>query len=280
LIANVKTFKARSMPEALAQVKRELGPEAVILGTRSISGEGLQTLLGRNAVEVTAAPAGAAGQPQRPKHPRTRAVASNGAMNPAPAVTTGAGPTLARTLEPLYRQLVSQEVSDELARQLIADAQRTLPPTDSLTAEEVAAATRRFIARTVPVIGGIDLQGELPRRIAIVGGSGGGKTTVVAKLAALYKLRHKRSVAILSLDLQRVAAHDQMKRYGELIGVPVYGCQTPDEVRETLKTIEHPDLLFIDTPVWACAMMVASRVWRACCGPVVLTRCTWLYRLR
>lgn len=248
MIANVKTYKARSMPEALAQVKRELGPDAVILGTRSISGDGLGTLMGRSAVEVTAAPASAVPQTHTPAWPRRKAVHTNGALNPAPQLTGGSGPALARSLEPLYRQLVAQEVSSELARQLIADAQRTLPPADALTVEHVAEATRRFIARTVPVVGGIDLPAGSSRRVALVGGSGGGKTTVVAKLAALYKLRHKRSVSVLSLDLQRVAAHDQMQRYGELIGVSVYGCQSPEAVRETLKQIETPDLLLIDTP--------------------------------
>ena len=248
MIANVKTYKARSMPEALKLVKQELGADAVILGTRAISGEGLGTLMGRSAVEVTAAPANAVPDTHTPTKPRRKSVASNGAMNPAPRLQGGSGPALSRALEPLYRQLVAQEVSSEPARQLIADAQRTLPPTDSMAIEHVAAATRRFIARTVPVVGGIELPAGGRRRVALVGSSGGGKTTVIAKLAAIYKLRHKRSVTVLSLDLQRVAAHDQMQRYGELIGVPVHGCQSPEQVRETLKQIEMPDLLLIDTP--------------------------------
>lgn len=84
--------------------------------------------------------------------------------------------------------------------------------------------------------------------MALVGPCGGGKTTTLAKLAANFKLRQKRSVAILSLDMHRLAAHEQLRRYGEILAIPIHTAQSVTEVKDALRASQSPDVLLIDTP--------------------------------
>jgi len=60
-----------------------------------------------------------------------------------------------------------------------------------------------------------------PCKTALVGPTGVGKTTTIAKLASAAALRENRQVALLTLDTYRVAAADQLKTYARLLGVPL-----------------------------------------------------------
>ena len=232
------------MREALERVKRELGPDAIILGTRSLPASGLRGLAGRQRVEITAAP------PTLPSPaPRLRPEAADRPVaQRAKPSAPDAKVRLSPQLYPYYVQLVQNEVAEELAAQLVQRAAAGLPGNDAVEAAALRNALREYIARMLPEAGGVNLEGTSPRRVALVGPSGAGKTTTVAKLAAHFKLRHGRRVALLSLDTHRLAAHEQLRRYAEVIGVPLHAAQTISEVKQCVKGLANVDLLLIDTP--------------------------------
>ena len=315
-MADVKTFRAPSMPAALALVKRELGPDAVILGTRTSASRGLGGVLGRTQVEITAASPSAVQTPPRrraalgliasptapatvpppsatrpaapvgvatarpnstPVAPVARGVAQlrrweppnvdAGPVGPASlpaAAGTEARPTstaarstgtearaaaapLTGALEPCYVTLVQNAVGAELARRLVSEAAQGAGGKPA-TAEALTATVRDFIARHVPAAGGVQLVPGTPRRVALIGPAGAGKTTTLAKLAAHFKLRKRVRVAILSLDMHRLGTDVQLQRYGEIVGVPVYAAQTISEVKHAVAECGAVDLLLIDTP--------------------------------
>jgi len=219
------------MREALERVKRELGAEAIILGTRSVPAGGVGGLVGRQRVEITAAP------PDTPARPPRIA---------GPAPRRYGAPALPENLYPYYIQLVQSEVAEELAIRLVREA-ASVAGCDT-TADRIREKMRAAIARMIPTTGGIELATGSPRRVALVGPPGGGKTTTLAKLAAEFKLRRRKEVAILSLDMHRMAANEQLRRYAELIGVPLYTVQTVAGARGLSARLEPVDLLLIDTP--------------------------------
>lgn len=234
----VRTFRAPSPREALAQVKRELGPEAVILGTRVVPPRGLGRLTGRPWTEITAAP------------PDTPTAAPRAGRRPAaagPAGSPAAAPPVPPDLYPHYVRLVQSEVAEELAARLVREAARHAPP-GAGRAAALRAGLRDYIARMVPPAPSLDLESGRPRRVALVGPSGAGKTTTLAKLAARFRLGQGRQVALLSLDLQRVGAHEQLRRYAEILDVPLHTAQTIAEVKRCLRGRGTPELLLIDTP--------------------------------
>lgn len=84
--------------------------------------------------------------------------------------------------------------------------------------------------------------------IRVVGPTGVGKTTMVAKLAARYALRHgKRHVALVSTDNFRVGACEQLQTYGRLLGVPVYWAADGAELATVLSDLADRHLVLIDT---------------------------------
>ena len=84
--------------------------------------------------------------------------------------------------------------------------------------------------------------------LALVGSTGVGKTTSVAKLAARYVLRHgARHVALVTTDSYRIGAHEQLMTYGRLLGIPVQVASDPKSLRDTLSSLADKRLVLIDT---------------------------------
>jgi flagellar biosynthesis protein FlhF len=83
---------------------------------------------------------------------------------------------------------------------------------------------------------------------ALVGPTGVGKTTTVAKLAARFAVKHGASaLGLITLDAYRVAAHEQLRTYGRILGAPVHLAQDGATLRELLASMKGKRLVLIDT---------------------------------
>ncbi|MFH1745733.1 MAG: AAA family ATPase [Planctomycetota bacterium] len=245
------------MPEALGQVKRDLGPDAVILGTRSVAASGLGRLVGRDRVEITAAPPETHTPAPRVGSAAKRIRAMGGEscdfsqrsveLRGIPS-TEHHPPALPEQVQPFFQQLVRNEVSADLARRLLQAAVRAMPGKCLDDRRVVAEVLRRSIARMVPTMESTELLAGNTRCVALVGPSGAGKTTTLAKLAAHMKVRQGRRVGLLSLDMHRLAAHEQLRRYAEIIGVSATGAHTVAEVKAAVEEYRPMNCLLIDTP--------------------------------
>ncbi|MEB3236424.1 MAG: flagellar biosynthesis protein FlhF [Candidatus Sericytochromatia bacterium] len=146
-----------------------------------------------------------------------------------------------------HDRLVKQDVEPALVRQMLARLH-------ALGVAHEPALSERFpdVLGEMVRFGGPILppgpQREGPRLVALVGPTGVGKTTTIAKLAATWILHHKASVGLITFDTYRVAAVDQLKVYGDIIGIPVEVVLTPGGLREALKRLDSRDLILIDTP--------------------------------
>jgi flagellar biosynthesis protein FlhF len=84
--------------------------------------------------------------------------------------------------------------------------------------------------------------------VALVGPTGVGKTTCVAKLAARYSLRHgNRQVALISTDSYRIGAQEQLMNFGRILDVPTYAVNDAKELSDRLKDLADKRLVLIDT---------------------------------
>jgi flagellar biosynthesis protein FlhF len=139
-------------------------------------------------------------------------------------------------LKELARLGLSNELSQSLARKIPNDLNFT-------AARRFALAT---IARTVQVTG--DRWLEEGGRVAFAGPAGAGKTTLIAKLAARWVLRHgPRRIALVSADAVRIGAHEQMHMLGRLLGVTAHTVYDIAELPELLAGLAGQRLVLIDT---------------------------------
>ncbi len=84
--------------------------------------------------------------------------------------------------------------------------------------------------------------------VALVGATGVGKTTTIAKLAARYALKHGSTrIAMVTTDGYRIAAHEQLRTYGRILDIPVHIANTHAELVEALKLLSDRDLVLVDT---------------------------------
>lgn len=117
--------------------------------------------------------------------------------------------------------------------------------------EDVERAVRRLqaLAETALPVGDLEAnvidQGGV---YALVGPTGVGKTTTTAKLAARCVLRHGRDrVALITTDGYRIGAHEQLRIYGRILGVPVFAVKDAAELKLTLAELSTRHLVLIDT---------------------------------
>jgi flagellar biosynthesis protein FlhF len=145
-------------------------------------------------------------------------------------------PLQAAMLKELARLGLSNELAGSLSRKVPANL-------DFSAARRFALAT---IARTVQVTG--DRWLEEGGRVAFAGPAGAGKTTLIAKLAARWVLRHgPRRIALVSADAVRIGAHEQMHMLGRLLGVTAHTVYDIAELPELLAALSGNKLVLIDT---------------------------------
>ena len=106
---------------------------------------------------------------------------------------------------------------------------------------------QRSVARELRFGGPIRIPPGTRHVVALVGPTGVGKTTTIAKLAAGFRLDSKRRVGLLTIDTYRIAAVQQLKAYAEIMDLPMQVVERPSQMREALETLGDVDLVLIDT---------------------------------
>jgi len=285
----VKTFRARSMQEALQLIRRTLGPDATLLQAREVRSGVLGWLPGARQVEVLAsteiqAPCRwpPAGQPpaavpapgpaalpggdsqaevmvEPPQldsdfRDRFRAAVRADAAEPPSLVEELSRPQprsavrhLPEAAFQLFTELVDAEVQEDLARELIDRVWQAARPGDVADPLVLKARLTRVLEDEIRVAGPIAVRRGERRVVAVVGPTGVGKTTTVAKLAANYRLREQCRVGLITVDTYRIAAVEQLRTYADIIDLPMEVVATPRELHAALDRLSGLELILIDT---------------------------------
>ena len=242
-----RTFQANTMSAALAEVKHEMGPAAVILHTRSFYKNRWLGLRKREIFEITASRETArrlarfrnrrSARLQCPSQvkplgiPRGQLLASSASQNAAmlglmQEVTGLKGmvkelviqssrmrtPEIPEELFDFYSRLIQNQVAEELAGDMIRTLQKQIRPEHARQPDFVRMKLAEQIEKLLPSAGPIiRTKTAGPHVVALIGPTGVGKTTTIAKLAANLQLREKRRVGLITLDTYRIAAIDQLQ---------------------------------------------------------------------
>ena len=275
----VKRFFAPDMRQAIRLVREDQGPDAVILSNRKVDG-GIEivaamdydeSLLKDDSSRRVSQPPSSDKVEQSAKHTGDTppAETSRDTLSTAQRVKWSQDPAIVAMRDEikqlrglLENQLAHLAWGDLNQREpLHACIMRQLSAMelDSVLIERVSAATAHArdeehawqlaLAELSTNIVVAD-QDVLDRGgvVALVGSTGVGKTTSIAKLAARYVLRHgKRHVALVTTDNYRIGAHEQLMTYGRLLGIPVQTASDHKELRSTLNSLADKRLVLIDT---------------------------------
>jgi flagellar biosynthesis protein FlhF len=249
--ATVKTFRGRDPKAALDAVKASLGDEAIILNTREVGG-----LWGKREIEITAVRPGE-DAPKKSRRPvdvesevaalrriveELRAEVFGGRAEPKSMPKRGedSAPTPASRLQ---LRLVERGVESALAEEIAREALRGAGGPGE---KDVTAALRQSL-RARLAAGRPPWEGEGRRLVALVGPTGVGKTTTIAKIAARSILDARLKVSLVTVDTYRIGASEHIQRYGEIMNVPTHIARDEASLREAIFRSGDAHLVLVDT---------------------------------
>ncbi|MGE5194808.1 MAG: flagellar biosynthesis protein FlhF [Deltaproteobacteria bacterium] len=147
----------------------------------------------------------------------------------------------------LYAELIDVEVEEELARDLIHNLKQNVTAGKLADAAASKARLRAMVEEEIRCAPPIVATPGRRRVVALVGPTGVGKTTTIAKLAANFRLRDGIRMGLVTVDTYRIAAVEQLRTYAEIIDLPMKVVTSPREMRRALDELSGLDLVLIDT---------------------------------
>ncbi|KAB2954381.1 flagellar biosynthesis protein FlhF [Heliorestis acidaminivorans] len=151
-------------------------------------------------------------------------------------------------LQQIEEQLIKNDVEPTIAETLIAEIYNELgekcKENPSVIREKLYDKVVELLGTPKPILSSDQRQQEV---FILLGPTGVGKTTTVAKLAATFSIVDKRKVGLITVDTYRIAAVEQLKTFGEIIGVPVEVVFTPEALKTAIDRNRDKELILVDT---------------------------------
>ncbi|MBT2665791.1 flagellar biosynthesis protein FlhF [Bacillus sp. ISL-4] len=269
----VKKYLAPSMNEAMKRIREELGSDAVILSSKAVYTGGFLGLFKKRNVEVIAAidpvsqPIQTVTKQKSKKLPLKLEVASHasepneGNRESADLVKEIEGlkdmikslqiyspdRKYPGKLQKIHEYLTEQEVDISLRCQIMDELlEKWFVFKQQSTDEEVQDWLEEAMF-TILEKAENGKNGLQKKYINIVGPTGVGKTTTLAKVAAETMLKHDKKVAFITTDTYRIAAIDQLKTYAKILNVPIEVAYNLEDFKRAAERFSHYDFVFIDT---------------------------------
>ncbi|CAD7694825.1 unnamed protein product [Ostreobium quekettii] len=284
---SIKTYRAKNMRDALDLIRADLGPDAAVLHTRDVRRGLLGRFLQGKMIEVAASatvhvpsrfaepsftaeqaadaheacPTPDAASPPlhdadyRARYREAVRLQSSPELDDLGArvkqLYSDAGAPESRDMPDAcfraFTDMIEAGIDETTCRQLLEQARRGIPESHAHDYQELRKSIEQLIAGELSATGGIQLTEGSRRVVALVGPTGVGKTTTIAKLAANFRLREHRRVGLVTVDTYRVAAVEQLRTYADIIDLPMEVVSTPREMREAIARLADLDLVLVDT---------------------------------
>ena len=275
-------LQGRTMGEVLENIRRKFGHEAMIMGSRKFRTGGFLGFGGREMVEVYVADttaqveslkSGSGAFPTSVRSPESAREVDETLISRPPIreqgqleklqadlgrvhsklnevlMRPGEGCSRAHPfLRECYDLLVSYEIESRIAEAIVTQIEEQKLPSGFPAKDSVDLIVRSHLARLFepnPPMA----SGDGPRIIFLIGPTGVGKTTTIAKLASRAKVNQRRKVGLITLDTFRIGAVDQLKQYADIFKVPVHVVERSSELVEMVDkcSTAGDEIIYIDS---------------------------------
>lgn len=267
------------MPEAMKKIRKDLGKEAVILNSKIIYTGGFFGLFRKKNIEVIAALDNDMVQPSQiekidfPRMEMNTEMKQKDMQSPQPVqnktgenkemilkeihdvkqlikqITSQGHSSSVHIPSPyreIYQKLLSQNISETILQQLTEDIYEHYYSKKEQVDKDNAYD---FIVQSlVEYIKPLEFGAALQKKyIALIGPTGVGKTTTLAKIASIKSIEQKKKVAFITTDTYRIAAVEQLKTYAKILNVPIEVCYNLNDFKQAVEKFTAFDHVFIDT---------------------------------
>ena len=281
----IKKFTARTEQEAIAKVKEELGLNALILNIRKTKPKGIFSLFRKPITEITAAYEDKVSKKAEENNEQLAAAAKETAVVEESSTfkrqqdkITGLEQKLAsqeeligklmeqlsltglsnrsqarkydnRLIQVFYDTLVAQGVTSDIAEKVLEDV-NSIDDASQIDIKLVSTIVYNTIVNILGPAEPIELiKTKRTRFVILMGPTGVGKTTTIAKISSILMLYHNLKVGLITADTYRIAAIEQLKTYAEILGIDVDVIYNSQDLENHLEPIvdQENDVVLIDT---------------------------------
>jgi len=239
----VKTYRARTIHEAVERVKERLGRDAMILSTRKLEKNEGHPVFEINAVPASVSTAG-------PSDPLSQVKTELTGIKEMLCLLNHSNRLVERlTRKPfvlsLYARLIRNGIAEDYAKRFVEKSD--IPEGRAESRKAVVKAVIDEMMNHMEVGDPFRPLNQERTVAAFVGTTGVGKTTTIAKLAANLMLRSKRRVGLISLDNYRIGGMEQLRTYARILGIPCFPAFNTKDLRSALRKLANRDAVLIDT---------------------------------
>ncbi len=262
-----KTFKAPTYKEAVLKARIDMGNDVYIVGRKGVKEGGFLGMFTKKMTEITVA---------RNEDVKVKIKSENYAVSPGPASTPQAvkrakenedtvlkelneikaklneiiPPGGKQTESPHFERLINALIENDFPRDYIerlrAEFEKELTLHEVNDPQILGKKCKDYIFKSIETSGPIAFGNGKTTIVVLVGPTGVGKTTTIAKLAASYGVLQKNKVELFTIDSYRIAAIEQLGKYAELMQIPFTVINSREEFKGAVKN-SNADLIFVDT---------------------------------
>lgn len=251
-----KTYRAKTIKDAIALVKEDLGSDAMILSTCKLPleykrrGEMTSSLF-----EVTAIPAQETGYAEAFSKEKSWFPGSirSELMNIKEMLylLNKSGSIWERVkmnpdLIKLYGMLIKKGINETFVQQFL-EKSGAFKSNGYSTSDNLRQRIFKEIVKAIETCNPFKTDNKKQVIASFLGPTGVGKTTTIAKLAANLCLQQKKRVGLVSVDSYRIGAMEQLKAYARILGIPCFSAFNRKDIRFTLSRLTEKDIILIDT---------------------------------
>ncbi|MBP2077675.1 flagellar biosynthesis protein FlhF [Oceanobacillus polygoni] len=255
----VKKYIAATMPEAMNQVRKELGSDAVILNSKEIQQRGMFGFFKKKQIEVVAALDPSPIRTKKSHKQATEVHVTNKGNNikfendhvlqeiknlkkMIDVQSRQEALSFSPSYQIAYEHLLDQEVHPNLAKEIVESVSEKQ---GDIELDSIMDNIGLVIEdRLSNVLSPIPLDKKI---IQFVGPTGVGKTTTIAKVAAKMMLESDKKVAFITADTYRIAAVEQLKTYARILNVPLEVAYSIEDYHQAITKFSSYDVIFVDT---------------------------------
>ncbi len=265
----IKKYVAPTLKEASLQMKQELGDQAIILSTRIIEGD--EKSGNRKLFEITSGIEddnipqfeNSISSKDEDEKPDPKAYAEEIKKLASKVYTEkqnitfdlpvkdkstpgSSKPKTARVNDNV-QQVVDTLIENEVDQDIITQILKQLKTNNLMNPANVYSYIVSSISALIPTVN-FELRNKNKTKIvSLVGPTGVGKTTSIAKLAVISKIVHNLEIGLISIDTYRLGALDQLRIFSEVSNIDMLVAYEPDEMPKLIESFRKKDIVFIDT---------------------------------
>ena len=257
----VKKYKGNTMPEVMQSVRKDLGQDAVILNSKVVHEGGFLGLFKKRKIEVLAGidkpVLKETRQPTKPSIVKKNTISMPNndedkildelrQMKKWMETSINTQSQLPLPFQSIYKELVEMDMDEEILKEIMLPLveNKDYQAWNERDIRQLLQNEIRKMLQGISTFGGMTFSNKV---IHLVGPTGVGKTTTIAKLAAHCVLKEGKKVAFITTDTYRIAAIDQLKTYAKILNVPIEVAYDLNDYHKAKEKFADKDHIFVDT---------------------------------